>query len=97
MSRWKDHEKFAQLSDAEKIEARISWLEQKMVEVLWFVIQLSSLIFGAIAAFVVRNTLDTESIWLYGPPAVVAWIMSAWLVRRKAFRDAPPRIGFLDP
>lgn len=90
-------ERSREVLDAEKIEARISWLEQKMVGVLWFVIQISSLIFGAIAALVVRNTMETESMWLYGPPAVVAWVVSAWLLRRKSFRGAPPHIDFIDP
>jgi hypothetical protein len=46
-----DYGEFAKLPDRVKIEARLSWLEWKMLDMLWLLISLTSLLVGAIAAW----------------------------------------------
>ena len=58
---------FGKLSDAEQIEARLSWLEWKMVEVLWGLISLSSMMFSAVVAWIASETFGTRSFWLLIP------------------------------
>jgi hypothetical protein len=89
--------KFEQLSPAEKIEARISWLERKMVEVLWFLINITALLAGAMAAWLVGDAMEMQSVWLYAPVGLVVWGVAGWRLQRTAFRGAPPHVDFIDP
>jgi hypothetical protein len=81
----------------EKIDARIAWLEQKMVEVLWLLISVSSMIVGGVIAWFASELLETRSLWLLAPVAITAWLLAGWLLQRNTFRGAPPHIDFLGP
>jgi hypothetical protein len=50
---------FNKLSETEKVEARIAWLEWKMVEVLWFLVGVTSMLAGGAIAWI-RHTDDTS-------------------------------------
>ena len=58
------HYEFADLSDAERIEARLSWLERKMVEILWLLISTTSAVARALAAWLVSEGFASRSSWL---------------------------------
>ena len=77
--------KFEQLSPAEKIEARISWLQRKMVEVLWLLIGAAALLAGALAAWFVGEAMEMRSIWIYAPVGLVVWgvVKIAMISKRK--------------
>ncbi len=92
-----EFEKFEQLSPVEKVEARISWLERKIVEVLWLLIGLAALLVGAMAAWFVGEAMEMRSMWLHAPVFLVAWGVTGWLLQRRTFRGAPPHIDFIDP
>jgi hypothetical protein len=92
-----EFKKFDRLAPADKIEARISWLERKIVEILWLVIGLTALAMGALAAWLVRDAMEMHSMWVYGPVAAAVWGVTGWLLKRRAFRGAPPHIDFIDP
>jgi|SRR6516225_616303 hypothetical protein len=87
--------KFDRLAPADKIEARISWLERKMVEVLWLLIGVTALVAAALVAWFVGVVMETRSFWLYGPVSLVAWGLIGWLLKRKTFQGAPPPINFI--
>ena len=57
-----DYGEFAELPDRVKIEARLSWLEWKMLDMLWLLISLTSLLVGAIAAWLTRETIGNRSL-----------------------------------
>jgi hypothetical protein len=76
---------FDKLSNAEQVEARIAWLEWKMVEVLWLAISVSSFLAGG------------GSPWLLVPVFLLVWLVAGWRLERHTFRGAPPRINFVDP
>jgi hypothetical protein len=87
---------FEQLSRTEKTEARILWLERKLVGILWLLISLTSVAVGAFAAWFVGEVMEKRTIWLYAPVALVAWVVAGWLLKRSIFRGAPPHIEYLD-
>ena len=58
------YNEFAKLPDRVKIEARLSWLEWKMVDMLWLLISLTSLLVGAVAAWLAREAIGNRSLWL---------------------------------
>jgi hypothetical protein len=58
------YDDFAKLPDRVKIEARLSWLEWTMVDLLWLVISLTSLLVGAVAAWLTGETIGNRSLWL---------------------------------
>jgi hypothetical protein len=62
-----DYGEFAKLPDRVKIEARLSWLEWKMLDMLWLLISLTSLLVGAIAAWLTGETIGNRSLWLLIP------------------------------
>jgi hypothetical protein len=88
---------FNQLSDAEKIEARLAWLEWKMVEVLWLLVSITSMLIGGVVAWVTSEYVGSRSLWLLIPVCLVAWLVVGWPLQRRTFRGAPPHIEFIDP
>jgi hypothetical protein len=97
MPKIEELQRYAQLTPNEKIDARISWLERKMVEVLWLLCGVTSMLIGGFAAFCTSQFMDTRSMWLLAPVYFVAWLGSGWLLERRTFRGAPPHIDFIDP
>jgi cation transporter-like permease len=95
MSTMEKFKRYALLTEAEKVEARMSWLERKMVEVLWLLISLTSLVVGGVAAWLSSEFMETRSLWLLVPVFVVAWAVAAWLLQRTTFRGSPPHIDFI--
>jgi uncharacterized membrane protein YoaK (UPF0700 family) len=92
-----DYGEFAKLPDRVKIEARLSWLEWKMLDMLWLLISLTSLLVGAIAAWLTEETIGNRSLWLLIPVFVFTSLMVGWLLKRRTFTGAPPRIELIDP
>lgn len=90
-----DLQEYERLSEEEKIKARLGWLEQKAVEVLWALISLSSMLMGAAIAWVAYK--ETQSYWIAAALGLVAFCGAAWFAKRRAFRNAPPHIDFIDP
>jgi len=88
---------FNKLSPTEQVEARIAWLEWKMVEVLWVLINVTSLLAGGVATWFVSEAVGSRSLWLLVPVFLLIWLVVGWRVQRQAFRGAPPRIDFIDP
>jgi hypothetical protein len=92
-----NHEEFAKLPDRVKIEARLSWLEWTMLDMLWLLISLTSLLVGSIAAWLTGETIGNRSLWLLVPVFVVTSLMVGWLLKRRTFTGAPPHIELIDP
>jgi hypothetical protein len=88
-------QEYARLSDHEKIGIRLAWLEHKAVEVLWTLISLSSMLIGGVVAWVAYK--ETQSLWIAAPLGLVAFFGASWFAHRRAFRNAPPHIDFIDP
>ena len=91
------YDEFANLPDRVKIEARLSWLEWKMVDMLWLLISLASLLVGAVAAWLTRETIGNRSLWLLIPVFAFTSLMVGWLLKRRTFTGVPPRIELIDP
>jgi hypothetical protein len=91
------YEKFANLSDAEKTEARLAWLEWKMVEVLWLLVSLTSALSAALITWFISEMIGSQSPWFRAPVFVFAWLMIGLLLQRRTFRGAPPHIDLIDP
>jgi len=87
---------FDELSDAEKIEARLYWLEWKMVEVLWALISIVSMVAGALVAWFISEIMGNRSLWLLFPVWLFTWMIVGWRLQRQIFRGAPPHIDFID-
>jgi len=79
------------------MEARTSWLERKMVEVLWSLINLVAISIGAAAAWRVGEAIEMRTAWLYAPVFLVVWGVAVWFLQRRIFRGAPPHIDYIDP
>jgi len=92
-----ERQRYRQLAPNEKLEARISWLERKVVELLWALIGVASMLIGGSAAWFASEIMETRSLWLLAPVFVVAWLVCGWLLERRTFRGAPPHIDFIDP
>ena len=92
-----NHEEFAKLPDRVKIEARLSWLEWTMLDMLWLLISLTSLLVGSIAAWLTGETIGNRSLWLLIPVFVFTSLVVGWLLKRRTFTGAPPRIELIDP
>ena len=88
-------EEFERMTDPEKIDARLAWLEHRTVEVLWALISLTSMLLGGVVVWIAYQ--ETQSFWIAAPIGLVALLGSSWLVHRRAFRSAPPHIHFIDP
>ena len=91
---------FNELSDAEKIEAQIAWLEKKIVEVLWAQIGAGSALVGGFVAWAVRELVGSHLSWAVAAAFVLAWLASAWWLHRYYFRKAPlppPHTDFIGP
>ena len=88
---------FDKLSETQKVEARIAWLEWKTVEVLWALINVTSMLAGGIAAWIISGIVGSRSLWLLVPVFLVVWLAAGSWVKRRTFRGAPPRIDFIDP
>ncbi len=92
-----NYEEFAKLPDRVKIEARLSWLEWTMVDMLWLLISLTSLLVGAVAAWLTRETIGNRSLWLVIAVFVLTSLVAGWLLKRRTFTGAPPHIDLIDP
>ena len=92
-----NHEEFAKLPDRVKIEARLSWLEWTMLYMLWLLISLTSLLVGAVAAWLTRETIGNRSLWVLIPVFVFTSFVVGWLLKRRTFTGAPPHIDLIDP
>ena len=68
-----------------------------MVDMLWLLISLTSLLVGAVAAWLTRETLGDRSLWLLIPVFVFTSLVVGWLLKRRTFTRAPPHIDFIDP
>jgi hypothetical protein len=81
----KRHEEFDRLSDEQKIERRLAWLERKVVEILWLLIGLTAMGIGALAAwfthiFIAEHHIAISELWIVIPVGVVAWYAAGyWL------------------
>jgi uncharacterized membrane protein YoaK (UPF0700 family) len=60
-------QEFDRLSDMQKIEARISWLEWKMVGLVRFLISATSMIAGSVVAWLIGDFVGSKSAWLLVP------------------------------
>jgi hypothetical protein len=89
--------KFNELSDAEKIEARLAWLEWKMVQVLWHIVRLTAFIGAAIITWLTSEAAGSRSPWLLVPMFVGCLALIGWWAQRSEFRGAPPHVDFIDP
>ncbi len=92
-----NYEEFAKLPDRVKIEARLSWLEWTMLDMLWLLISLTSLLVGAVAAWLTRETIGNRSLWLVIAVFVLTSLVAGWLLKRRTFTGAPPHIDLIDP
>ena len=88
-------EKYEQMPEHEKIKTRLAWLEHKAVEVLWILISLSSLLVGGLMGWVTYK--ETQSYGIATALGLVAFCGAVWFAKRRAFRNAPPHIDFIDP
>jgi hypothetical protein len=80
---------FNKLSETEKVEARIAWLEWKMVEVLWFLVGVTSMLAGGAIAWIISDTVGSRSLWLLVPVFLLGWLAGGWWVQRRTFRAVP--------
>ena len=78
------YDDFAKLPDRVKIEARLSWLEWTMVDLLWLVISLTSLLVGAVAAWLTRETIGNRSLRLLISVCVFTSLVVGWLLKRRS-------------
>jgi hypothetical protein len=97
MSRNEEWQQYRQLGPYEKIDSRIAWLEQKLVEVLWLLIGVTSILIGGLVTWFTGELLEAHSPWLLAPVFVIVWLVCGVLLKRMTFRGAPPHIQFLDP
>jgi hypothetical protein len=88
---------FNELSDAEKIEARLAWLEWKMVQVLWHIVRLAAFLGVAIITWLTSEAAGSRSPWLLVPVFVICLVLIGWWAQRSEFRGAPPHVDFIDP
>ena|SRR6185503_11762150 len=88
---------FDELSDAQKIEARIAWLEWKMVEILWLLISATSMLTAAGVAWGAGEIVGNRSLWLLAPVFLSSFAVAGWWLQRRTFRGSPPHIDFIDP
>ena len=86
---------FDELSDAEKIAARLEWLEQSMVGVLWLLVTVTSGASGILVVWMVGDTIKNK--WLVAAVFVFVFVVVGWWVHRRAFREAPPQVDLIDP
>jgi len=86
---------FDNLSDAEKSNARLSWLELKVVEVIRLINVLVAMVCGGSIASIAREIVGIRSLWLLLPVFLVVVLIAGLLLQRLAVRGAPPHIEFI--
>jgi uncharacterized membrane protein len=55
---------FDNLSDAQKVAERIAWLERKMIEVIWLIVAITSMLAGGLVASIASDVVGNQSLWL---------------------------------
>jgi hypothetical protein len=88
---------FNKLADAETVEARIAWLEWKMVAVLWLLISVTSTLCSGVVAWIAGDIVGSRSLWLEVPVFLFTLALTVWWLQRHTFRGSPPHIDFIDP
>ena len=86
---------FDQLTDAEQVRLRVAWLEQKMVEVLYFLISSVSLLVAGVAGLGLEKAGSSN--WITIPTVFLVFFGLGFYLRWYHFRGAPPHIDFLNP
>ncbi|MBR0741387.1 hypothetical protein JQ581_31095 [Bradyrhizobium liaoningense] len=92
-----NYDEFSKLPDATKIEARLSWLEWKMVDLLWLLIALTSMLTGILVAWLFSTVSGIGSLWVKIGLFGSAFLVVGWLLKRRAFKNAPAHIPLIDP
>jgi hypothetical protein len=92
-----NYDEFAKLPDRVKIEARLSWLECRMLDMLWLLIALTSALAGIVVAWTASVIIESRSLWLLIPVFGCSALAIGWLLKRRTFKDAPPHIELIDP
>jgi hypothetical protein len=75
------------------LNARVAWLERKMVRMLWLMITMTS----AFCGFVVAYSIDKAFGWPSLVVAIGVWLMLGLILQRQEFKGAPKHIEFIDP
>lgn len=76
-----------------QLKERVSWLERKMVRVLWLLISATSGFAGFMAAYTIDKSLGWPSILV----AIGIWLAVGLILQRQEFKGAPKHIQFIDP
>ena len=92
----KRHQEFNSLSEEQKIEVRLGWLEWKTVQLLWALTTLQSALIAAVAGWITHSMVGYEP-WIVLPVGLVTFLVAGWWGTRHAFKGAPPHIDFIDP
>ncbi|MET4040459.1 hypothetical protein ABIC03_002150 [Bradyrhizobium sp. RT6a] len=92
-----NYDEFSKLPDATKIEARLSWLEWKMVDLLGLLIAHTSILTGILAAWLFSTVSGIESLWVKVTLFGCTFLVVGWLLKRRAFKKAPAHIPLIDP
>ena len=92
-----NYDEFANLPDRVKIEARLSWLERKVLDALWLLIALTSALAGIVIGWLFGAIVGNQSLWLLVPVSVCISLGVGWLLKQRTFNDAPPHIELIDP
>ena len=77
----------------DELNERVTWLERKMVRVLWLLISATSGFLGFIIAYTIDKSLGWPSIFI----AVGIWFTAGLILQRQEFKGAPKQIQFIDP
>jgi hypothetical protein len=73
------------LSDSEKVAARLAWLERKTVEVLWLIVGVIAMLAGILVASIASDVSGSQSFWLKVPVFLFAWLIVGWWSQRRIF------------
>jgi uncharacterized membrane protein len=83
---------FDNLSDAQKVAERIAWLERKMIEVIWLIVAITSMLAGGLVASIASDVVGNQSLWLKVSVFLFTLAVIGWRLQRDAFKGAPPTV-----
>jgi hypothetical protein len=79
--------------EVDSLNARVAWLERKMVRVLWLLVSIISAFAGFVVAYTIDKSLGSGSIVI----GIGIWLTVGFILQRQEFKGAPQHIQFIDP
>jgi membrane protein YdbS with pleckstrin-like domain len=76
---------------------RLAWLERKMVQVLYLLINAGSWLLSWQAANLIMGEKSGWSSWSWGIVFVVTFFLVFFILQRYVFKGAPKHVDLIDP